>query len=177
MDVPNTYLFTAYYDEGNGQITEYRQDEEDTSLILEGKNAYHDIQYAEKPFRPIDKLYAFRLSAIEGVFVPEGCPTDIAVNLRTRQFEANGAVFSLDNNLNDSYDRVDDVRLIYYRDVRQIKKISRTKLDNGQFEERAIFGYQVGYVLGWKGMAVKRDQADRSIQKFISIGGVPVYFE
>jgi len=175
MRVPNSYLFTAYYDIGNGNVEQYEQGSDDRSMLEPEdpkRNAFYDIWYAEPPVRPKEQLYAFRLAAIDGVETPEGVARVIGVNLLTGLFEADGAQFLLHDHLKDDYNQIGPMRLIYFRNVAQMKKAVFNTDSGEQVGER--LGYQLGYLLGWQAVVTKHFKR-RSMQKFISIPGLPVW--
>lgn len=155
MEIPNTYLFTAYYEDGE----QYEQGSLDQSCQTEGKNAFFDIFY--QPLKPLEDLYSFRLTAIEGAEIPENCPQTIAVNLRTGEFEADGRIFSLYHPAMDGDGPLHDMRLIYFRVPEP--RISM-KVSDGEVKEE---GYSLGYILGWQANNPKGE----NVTKVISIKG------
>lgn len=168
MEIPNTYLFTAYYDLGNDEVGTYEQGALDRSTQNDKKNAFFDIQY--EPVMPLEQLYAFRLTRAEGaVGVPDDAPQTIAVNLRTGLFEVDGRVFSLQHELIDECVPI-EYRLLYYRNPAPFQTISKDPA------VATVHGYSIGYVLGWQA-TVKIKGKERNIKRFISLPGVPVIVE
>lgn len=174
MDIPNSYLFTAYYDL-DGKVIELNQTPEDKSVQDPEKNAFFDVLY--QPYFPLDQLFAFRLTAIEGTDVREGSPFTIAVNLRTGEFEIDGKVMRLDHELLDQ-GVITDRSLLYYRNPAPFQRLE-TNTKTG--EQWGFEGYTLGYLLGWKGLLTitKKTKAGTrtkkiSVNKFLSLPGVPI---
>src|SRR5438128_7294532 len=128
MDIPNTYLFTAYYDDGE----EYIQGTDDISTEVEDKNAFYDIWY--NPIKPLTSLFAFRLTEIAA-----DDPQTFAVNLRTGIFEINGYAF-YQHGHNEA---LKDFQLIYYRVPAPRLKVTIDAVTGEQTHEDD--GYSLGY--------------------------------
>lgn len=156
MEIPNTFHFTAYYDDGE----QYEQDFLDRSMQNPEKNAFFDIHY--QPIKPIESLYAFRLTAVDGALIPEDCPRTIAVNLRTGQFEADGKVFDLYHGAIDGEGPLNDTRLLFFR----VPEPQITMRVDGKGEVKEE-GYTLGYILGWQANLPD----GTNVKKFVSIRG------
>lgn len=141
MDIPNTYLFKAYYDDGE----EYLQDEADTSIQPDGINAFYDVWY--KPVKPKESLFAFRLTEIAND------PQTFAVNLHTGQFEINDFVFYQHGH----DEKLLDFQLLYYR----VPAVHQHIQGNGKTTESHSLGYMLGF------QAAKPD--GEKVVKFIRI--------
>lgn len=137
MDIPNTYLFTAYYDDG----TQYEQGVDDASMQEAGKNAFYDIHY--KPIKPESSLNSFRLTEIDGTGT-------IAVCLRSGAFEINGNVFF------QHHEPLKDFRLIYFR----VPSIHRTINKAGECTDSA----SLGYILGWQTNDAKGRKVEKFVK-------------
>lgn len=177
MEMPNTYLFTAYYDTGDGNVASYEQGTDDRSMLAPAdskRNSFYDIWYAEKPYLPKEQLYAFRLSAIDGAETDPDSPRVVGVNLRNGMFEADGVMFAQHSDQMDEYDRLEDIRLIYFRVPAPEIEAVYDKKTGKILSSKETGNYTLGYVLGWQATAIKAGREPRNIKKFISIGGVPV---
>lgn len=158
MEIPNTFLFTAYYTtDVPGQVEQYDQGREDKSLTTDGKNAFFDIMYG--PVRPIERLFAFRLTAIDGVALPEGSPRTIAVNLQTGMFEVDGLSFFQHKTATEQYR---EFQLIYFRHITIDREITYEKA-SGETVGTVDKG-RVGYVLGWQSNDAKGNKVEKIIQ-------------
>lgn len=167
MEIPNTYHFTAYYDVGGGVVKLYEQAANDKSLQDKQKNAFFDIHY--KPMLPVEQMFAFRLTAVEGAVLPDDGPKTIAVNLRSGQFEVDGHVIWLHHELMDDC-MPTKFRLIYYRNPAPFEILTT---DPQTKEIMTQIGYSIGYVLGWQ-VTVKVHGKEQNIKRFIALGGVQV---
>ena len=160
MDIPNTHLFTAYYDDG----TAYVQGFDDKSIQDEDRNALYDVLF--KPIKPIESLIAFQITVMATAMIPDNAPQSIAVDLRTGLFSVDGVVFSLHNSLGALDDATPrEFRLIFYRNP----SVSQTRQNGNVVGQH----YSLGYVLGWQSTIVKNGKK-RNIQKFISTFGLNV---
>lgn len=151
--MPDTYLFTAHYEDGE----KYEQPFYDRSVQNPEKNAYYDVHYA--PLKPVDQMHAFSLKARDGAAIPPDAPREVAVSLRTGEFAVDNTAFFLHSELIDG--PLTNIRLMYYRNPAPM--IS----NNYKEKESTPVGYELGYVLGFEASNAK----GKEVKKFIMIRG------
>lgn len=123
-------LFSAIYKDG----TCYNQNEADTSIQEEGKNAYFDIFY--KPFKPLDDLVYFSLS--DGT-------DEYRVFLTDGHFEINGKPFRMHGG------QLKNFNLEYWK-----KNQVHINATTGKIIDQVVVGYQLGWWAMHKGHKIKR---------------------
>lgn len=152
MEMPNTYLFTAHYDDGE----KIEQPFYDRSVQDAEKNSFYDVHY--KPLKPVEEMHAFSLKAREGAIIPPDAPKEIALSLRTGEFAVDNTAFFLHSELIDG--PLHNIRLMYYRNP-------APTISNDYKGEGKVSGYSLGYVLGFQANNAK----GKEVKKFIVIRG------
>lgn len=133
MEIPNTHLFVATFEDG----TQIFQNEEDVSSIDPSKNCFFDVQEKEKESKLI-------------CFVLHGEPF-YGVDLKDGHFEIGD-----ENPYQFFQHRYDlpseaytDFRIIYLRNVQQHLNITHDP-ETGEILDQAMSGYTLSYTLGWQ---------------------------
>lgn len=120
---PLKFLFEAVYKDG----TIYTQGAEDSSLFVEGKNAFFDIYY--QPFKPLEDLVEFRVTGTE-------TNNTFSVNVQDGSFAVNGLRFEVGEPLPDPKAKR---RLIFFK--RHFHHF------NVGMEQK---GHEIQYHIGWQ---------------------------
>lgn len=123
-DTPK-YLFEAKYKDG----IVYTQRANDSSLFVDGKNAFFDIFY--QPWKPLSELVTFTL---------KGEGNEYMVNLVDGRFTVNGAPMQVNDDLPVPAEFRVMRRLIYF-------KRHRHHFNSGDMKQT---GHEIAFMLGWQ---------------------------